>query len=88
MLHRYRFSHLAQTSPIKSRPGFKFYLRNYDKYTQESYNQMHLIFTQNEWTKQSIIRRFGLQKDKVHNVRFGINIEPYYGKKTIVTNFF
>lgn len=75
------FPILAQTSPIKSRPGFKFYLRNYDKYTQESYNQMHLIFTQNEWTKQSIIRRFGLQKDKVHNVRFGINIEPYYGKK-------
>ena len=31
------FPILAQTSPIKSRPGFKFYLRNYDKYTQESY---------------------------------------------------
>lgn len=75
------FSVMAQTSPIRHKPGFSFYINNYDRYTRESYKSMNLIFTQNEWTRQSVIERFDLQENKVHNVHFGVNIEPYYGEK-------
>lgn len=75
------FSIIAQTSPIKTKPGFNYYIRNYDKYTRVSYDCMNLIFTQNEWTRRSVIERFGLPEDKVYNVRFGINVEPYRGEK-------
>lgn len=80
------FPVMAQTSPIKDRPGFDFYLRNYDKYTQYSYNRMNIVFTQNEWTSLSIIKRFNLPKDRVHNVHFGVNVEPYYGEKNYDNN--
>lgn len=75
------FPVMAQTSPIKSRLGFNYYLRNYDKYTRDSYSCMNLIFTQNEWTRKSIINRFGLPQEKVYNVRFGINVNSYCGEK-------
>lgn len=63
------------------KPGFNYYISNYDKYTAESYKRMDVIFTQNEWTRKSIIERFNLSPEKVINVRFGVNIEPYYGEK-------
>lgn len=63
------------------KPGFNYYISNYDKYTSESYRKMNVIFTQNEWTRRSIIKRFNINPENVINVRFGVNIEPYNGVK-------
>lgn len=66
--------------------GFHYYISNYDKYTAESYKLMNLIFTQNEWTRKSIIKRFNLDPEKVINVRFGVNLEAYNGEKNYNQN--
>lgn len=61
--------------------GYKRYIKQYDKYTVQSYAKMDVIFTQNEWTRKSIIERFNIPSDKVYNVGFGVNIVPYDGPK-------
>ncbi len=76
----------AKKDCSSSKPGFNYYVSNYDKYTAESYKRMDVIFTQNEWTRKSIIERFNLNPAKVINVRFGVNIEPYYGNKDYDNN--
>jgi len=42
---------------------------------------MSVIFTQNEWTRQCLLSEYGILPDKVHNVGFGVNAEPYLGEK-------
>lgn len=66
--------------------GFDYYVSNYDKYTAVSYRNMDMIFTQNEWTRQSIIKRYNLNPSKVLNVRFGVNVEPYKEEKDYSRN--
>jgi len=71
----------AQYDVARSKIGYDYYIKNYDKYTEESYKKLNLIFTQNEWTRLSIIDRFKLNSNKVINVGFGVNIEPYFEEK-------
>ncbi len=71
----------AQFDVARTKLGFNYYIKNYNKYSEESYKYMNIIFTQNEWTRQSIISRFNLDEKKVINVGFGVNIQPYYGEK-------
>lgn len=75
------FYEISKYSPLRKRYGYKFYVGNYDKYTKKSLENMDLIFTQNEWTKSSIVARYGIPCDKVYNVRFGVNVSPYMGEK-------
>ncbi len=66
----------------KSKPlGYNFYVNNYIRYSRESYANMDLIFTQNEWTKQAIAKEYNFDTDRIFNVRFGVNLEPYMGNK-------
>jgi glycosyltransferase involved in cell wall biosynthesis len=43
--------------------------------------RIDVFFTMNEWTKESLINDFNIEPNKVHNVSFGINVEPYFGVK-------
>jgi len=81
--------HLAYTdaSPLGS---FKYglvthsakYLKNLIRYTAQYAGRFKIIFTFNEWTRKSIIEDFGVAAEKVHNVGFGANLNPYLaGKK-------
>lgn len=76
----------AKMDAASKKRGFNYYISNYDKYTAESYKRMDIIFTQNEWTKKSIIDRFNLDPTKVINVRFGVNLTPYKGEKNYNQN--
>ncbi len=75
------FPMMAALDANRGKPGYNYYLRNYDKYTRTSYENMDLIFTQNEWTRLSIIDRFQLDPKKVKNIRFGVNIKPLQEEK-------
>lgn len=75
------FISVAKYSCEARRIGYDFYVNNYKRYSVSSYANMDVVFTQNEWTRQSIIRDFNFNPDKIFNVRFGVNIESYYGPK-------
>ena len=76
----------ARLDYASNKLGFNYYVSHYDKYTAMSYERMDVIFTQNEWTRQSVIKRFNLSPGKVINVRFGVNVEPYKGHKDYSKN--
>lgn len=61
--------------------GYKSYVKYYVEKSKESYAHMDLVFTQNEWTRQAIIREYGFAENRIFNVRFGVNLEPYLGTK-------
>ena len=44
-------------------------------------DRMQFIFTFNEWTRQSLINDFSIMPEKVFNVGFGANLNPYFGEK-------
>ncbi len=75
------FPMMAKLDANRGKMGYDYYIKNYDRYTRTSYELMDLIFTQNEWTRLSIIDRFQLDPQKVVNVRFGVNIKPLDGEK-------
>lgn len=75
------FISVAAKSSNSRMLGYNFYVKNYIRYSKESYANMDLIFTQNEWTKQAIIKEYKFASDRIFNVRFGINLEPYKGPK-------
>lgn len=76
----------ARMDSTAHKRGFHYYVANYDKYTAKSYKLMNVIFTQNEWTRKSIIKRFNLDPKKVMNVKFGVNLEAYNGEKNYEKN--
>ena len=55
----------------------KVLLRNTQKYV----SRLSQIFTFNEWTEKSLTNDFYVDPAKIHNIGFGANLEPYYGKK-------
>ena len=65
--------------------GKAFWRSRYEKYFLE--HERHdlaccdLIFTQNEWVRSFYIDHLNLPQSKVHNVGFGVNLEPYSGEK-------
>jgi len=75
------FEEVMKTDLNRSKPLFNFYLNYYHRKVGKSYRRQNLIFTQNEWTRQSLIKKFGLPEEKVINVGFGINLKAYDGEK-------
>jgi glycosyltransferase involved in cell wall biosynthesis len=65
--------------------GHKSFLRHYDKRIAEQYNRCEFIFTQNEWTKNSIVEKLHVPIEKVINVGFGVNLVPFTGEKDYST---
>lgn len=53
----------------------------FDRKTQEMLNRMNIIFTLNEWTRKELIENYHLNKERIYNVGFGINVQPYHEEK-------
>ncbi|MFA6812309.1 MAG: glycosyltransferase family 4 protein [Bacteroidaceae bacterium] len=64
-----------------TRIGRKYFLKDYNRITKAQLEQMNIVFTQNEWTRQGFIKDYNLSPDKVINIGFGINVKPYEGPK-------
>lgn len=64
-----------------ARWGKKYYLKQYEKNDILSMKQLEHIFTQNEWSRNEIINRYGFDSNFVTNIGFGINVHEYYGEK-------
>lgn len=60
-----------------TRRHWKVLTRNNRKYDR----RLNLIFTFNEWTRESLINDFSVMPGKVFNMGFGANLEPYNGQK-------
>ena len=80
--------YLADVVPYYKRKkwGVKSFLKQYNENLKEQYNRCDFIFTQNEWTRQSIIDKLQIPSDKVINVHFGVNLTPYIGEKDYSRN--
>ena len=76
------FEEVMKTDIDRTKPLFNFYLNYYHRKARIAYQRQNLIFTQNEWTRQSLMRKFGLSPGKIINVGFGINLETYEGEKS------
>lgn len=75
------FEEVMKTDVNRTKPLFNFYLNYYHRKAGMAYRRQNLIFTQNEWTRQSLMRKFGLAPEKIINVGFGINLKTYEGEK-------
>lgn len=60
--------------------------RIFKKETNKYINRLKYIFTFNEWTRQSLIDDFYVDRNKVINVGFGANLNPYHGLKDYASN--
>jgi len=63
------------------KPGAGWFLKNYEKNDKKSFLQYDAIMTQNQWSRDFLISRYGLPEDRIYNIGFGINAEYYYGQK-------
>ena len=63
------------------RLGKKWYLKHYLENDKKSLSSMDHIFTQNDWSRNELIEKYGIPDDKVSNVGFGINLLGYQGEK-------
>lgn len=61
-------------------------LSSYEKVDRISLASMTKIFTQNQWTKDFIVKEYGIDKDKVINIHFGVNLLPLTSKKDYSKN--
>lgn len=61
-------------------------LSSYEKIDRKSLASMNKIFTQNQWTKDFIVKEYGINKDKVLNIHFGVNLKPLMSKKDYSKN--
>ncbi len=59
----------------------KVFMRRYERNIQNDYENLTYLFTQNEWSRQSVIRRYGIDSKKVFNVGFGVNLKPLEEEK-------
>lgn len=59
----------------------QLYLKQYEKNDKRSISSMNHIFTMNDWSRNELIKRYGIPDDTVTNVGFGINLVGYYGDK-------
>ena len=75
------FEEVMKTDINRTKLLFNFYLNYYHQKAGIAYRRQNLIFTQNEWTRQSLMRKFGLEPEKIINVGFGINLKTYEGEK-------
>lgn len=61
-------------------------LPSYETVDKRSLASMTKIFTQNQWTKDFIVKEYGINKDKVINIHFGVNLLPLTSNKDYSKN--
>lgn len=66
---------------VNNKPGVKRFIKKYKCNDLKSLNQMKMIFTQNDWTRNYLVSEYGINKSKILNIGFGINVKPFYGEK-------
>jgi glycosyltransferase involved in cell wall biosynthesis len=57
------------------------YLLIYNKYTNNYLSRLSMIFTFNQWTFDSLVAEYNFPPNKILNVGFGANLDPYHGPK-------
>ena len=72
---------VAEISRSNNKFGYKLFMKHFIKNYKEDLDKISIIFTQNEWSRKGFIEDFGIDENKIFNVGFGINIEPYLGPK-------
>lgn len=60
---------------------FPSYMRYIHWKTSLYLSRVSLMFTMNEWTRQSLIHDYSYPESRVFNVGFGVNVKPFYGPK-------
>lgn len=66
---------------LGDKPGMDFFFKYYEKNDLKSLDSCNRVFTQNEWSRQYLINNYHIEKKKIINVGFGINVEYFEGDK-------
>lgn len=77
----YTDSTLPGVASYQPRPVRAGFLKSYRNLTRDYLKRVELVFTLNEWTRQSYIAEHGFPADRIINARFGINITPWHEPK-------
>ncbi len=64
----------------------KFSIDLYEKYDKKSYSHAKKIFTQNEWSRDYILKHYNCQPNNVINVGVGVNLKLFNGEKDFSRN--
>ena len=68
---------LLGVAPYQPRPVRAGFLDSYRRLSRQYLDRVELVFTQNEWARQSYIAEYNFPADRIINVRFGINMVPW-----------
>ena len=66
---------------LSKKAGMNLFFSLYEKNDAKSLNSCNKIFTQNEWSRQYLIKEYGISREKIINVGFGINVDYFEGEK-------
>lgn len=66
---------------LGNKSGMNLFFSLYEKNDAKSLNSCKKIFTQNEWSRQYLINQYRINKEKIVNIGFGINVDYYDGEK-------
>lgn len=64
----------------------KLQLQQYENCDKQSLNSMTKIFTLNQWTKDFLVNEYHIDKSKIFNVHFGVNLKPLSTEKSYDEN--
>ncbi len=70
----------------KLKPGSRWFLKHYEKNDKNCFRQYDGIMTLNQWSKDFLISEYGIDKDKIFNIGFGVNVSFYDGPKDYSNN--
>lgn len=73
----YTDSTLPGITPYHPVPVGTGFLADYRRISRRYLDQTDMVFTMNEWTRQSYIHEHGFAPERIINVGFGINIAPW-----------
>lgn len=74
------------TEAVRRKIGFKYLFKQFEKNDRKIALRADYIFTQNDWSRLSLIERYGIAENKIENIGFGINLKPYLGEKSYDNN--
>ncbi len=66
---------------LNTKPLLKKYMNWYNEKNVSYLERLDYIFTMNEWSRQSLIKDYSINGNKIKNIGFGVNLQPYFGTK-------
>jgi glycosyltransferase involved in cell wall biosynthesis len=82
----YSDSSFTGINKYRPSPASEKAINSFNNETNKYLGRAAKVFTFNEWTRKSLISDYAVKAEKIENIGFGANLDPYYGEKNYENN--